>query len=39
MTATTETITRPLSYVGAAALIGALSYVFLLGDVERIVLE
>jgi ACS family D-galactonate transporter-like MFS transporter len=28
-----------LAYVGAAALIGALSYVFLLGDVERIVLE
>ncbi len=28
-----------LAYVGAAALLGALSYVFLLGDVERIVLE
>jgi ACS family D-galactonate transporter-like MFS transporter len=27
-----------LAYVGAAALIGAFSYVFLLGDVERIVL-
>jgi len=28
-----------LAYIGAAALLGALSYVFLLGDVERIVLE
>lgn len=28
-----------LAYVGAAALAGALSYVFLLGDVERIVLD
>jgi MFS transporter, ACS family, D-galactonate transporter len=28
-----------LAYVGAAALLGALSYVFLLGDVERIVLD
>ena len=28
-----------LAYVGAAALLGAFSYVFLLGDVERIVLE
>ena len=28
-----------LAYVGAAALLGALSYVFLLGDVERIVME
>ena len=28
-----------LAYVGAAALLGALSYVFLLGNVERIVLE
>jgi ACS family D-galactonate transporter-like MFS transporter len=28
-----------LAYVGAAALIGALSYVFVLGDVERIVLD
>ena len=28
-----------LAYVAAAALIGALSYVFLLGDIERIVLE
>ena len=28
-----------LAYVGAAALLGALSYVFLLGDVKRIVLH
>jgi ACS family D-galactonate transporter-like MFS transporter len=28
-----------LAYVGAAALLGALSYVFLLGDVKRIVLD
>jgi ACS family D-galactonate transporter-like MFS transporter len=28
-----------LAYVGAAALVGALSYVFLLGDVKRIVLH
>jgi MFS transporter, ACS family, D-galactonate transporter len=28
-----------LAYVGAAALLGAFSYVFLLGDIERIVLE
>ncbi len=28
-----------LAYVGAAALLGALSYVFLLGDVRRIVLQ
>ena len=28
-----------LAYVGAAALLGALSYVFLLGDVERIMLD
>jgi ACS family D-galactonate transporter-like MFS transporter len=28
-----------LAYVGAMALIGALSYVFLLGNVERIVLD
>ena len=28
-----------LAYVGAAALFGALSYMFLLGDIERIVLE
>lgn len=28
-----------LAYVGAAALLGALSYVFLLGNIERIVLE
>jgi len=28
-----------LAYVGAAALFGALCYVFLLGDIERIVLE
>jgi len=28
-----------LAYVGAAALAGALSYVFLLGNIERIVLE
>jgi ACS family D-galactonate transporter-like MFS transporter len=27
-----------LAYVGAAALLGALSYVFLLGDIERIAL-
>jgi ACS family D-galactonate transporter-like MFS transporter len=28
-----------LAYVGAAALLGAFSYVFLMGDVERIVLD
>ena len=28
-----------LAYIGAAALLGAFSYVFLLGDVKRIVLE
>jgi ACS family D-galactonate transporter-like MFS transporter len=28
-----------LAYVGTAALLGALSYVFLLGDVERIALD
>jgi ACS family D-galactonate transporter-like MFS transporter len=28
-----------LAYVGAAALVGAMSYVFLLGDIERIVLD
>lgn len=28
-----------LAYVGAAALLGAFSYIFLLGDIERITLE
>ena len=35
----TGSFSYALAYVGAAALVGALSYVFLLGDVERIVLD
>jgi len=34
----TDSFFYALAYVGAAALLGALSYVFLLGDVKRIVL-
>jgi ACS family D-galactonate transporter-like MFS transporter len=35
----TGSFTYALAYVGAAAMLGALSYVFLLGDIERIVLD
>jgi ACS family D-galactonate transporter-like MFS transporter len=35
----TGSFSYALVYVGAAALLGALSYVFLLGDIERIVLD
>ena len=35
----TGSFSYALLYVGAAALLGALSYVFLLGDIERIVLD
>ena len=35
----TGSFSYALVYVGAAAMLGALSYVFLLGDIERIVLD